>query len=165
MCLHIACWESVKVAARDTVAIFPEEKSTDAREMEKVLAKALHLKIKTSRQKKSSIWPEIGYQFWRGIKLGTMTPCRWFTLVLVPAKATRLKLPATLTTALDSRCKAVGPLAIVYSAKVLGNWINGPSPYLTIVMFRVWILVDTLLHLWEPPINCYFCSFFSLSPI
>lgn len=39
--------------------------------MEKVLAKALHLKIKTSRhKKKSSIWPEIGYQFWRGIKLG-----------------------------------------------------------------------------------------------
>lgn len=52
MCLHIACWESVKVAARDTVAIFPEEKSTDAREMEKVLAKALHLKIKTSMHQK-----------------------------------------------------------------------------------------------------------------
>lgn len=52
MCVHIACWESVKVAAKDTVTIFPEEKSTDAREMEKVLAKALHLKIKTSRHKK-----------------------------------------------------------------------------------------------------------------
>ena len=87
--------------------------------------------------KKSSIWPEVRCQFWRAIKLGNYDTMSLIHPSFGASKGNKIEVAGDSHHSAGQPLQGCPTLAIVYSAKVLGNWINGPSPYLTIVMFRI----------------------------